>query len=146
MPRQNRVTPWGTIIADPARGSLLGNRGVLHDAQGRIVRSWRVKAGIACRLAFRGRRRPLMQPNRWTELFFLDEATALAAGHRPCFECRREAALRFKTAWLAGNPERGLGPDSPIARIDDCLHAERIMRDGTKVTWTARLGELSDGT
>ena len=145
MPRQNRVTPWGRIIAAPARGRLLGNRGVLHDAQGRIVRPWRVKAWIACRLAFKGRRRVLMQPDRWTELFFLDEATALAAGHRPCFECRREAARRFKAAWLAGNPGRGLGPDCSIARIDECLHAERIARDGAKVTWTARLAELPEG-
>ena len=91
MPLQNRVTPLGELIADPARGLVYGNRGCLHDATGRIRRTFAVKRWIACRLEFKGRRRsPLLQPGRYTELFFLDEATAFAAGHRPCAECRRE--------------------------------------------------------
>lgn len=143
MSRQNRVTPWGEILADPARGALLGNRGVLHDAAGHIRRPWRVKAWIACRLQFMGRRRALMQPGRWTELFFLDEATALAAGHRPCFECRREDARRFKAAWLAG---QGRGDQPPIGAVDDVLQRERIGHDGAKVTWRSPSRALPDGS
>ena len=84
MPRQNRVTPLGDIIATPERGTFMGNRGVLHDAEGHIKRPWQVKRWIVCVLEFRGRKRTVMTPNSYTELFFLDEATALAAGHRPC--------------------------------------------------------------
>jgi hypothetical protein len=91
MALQNRVTPLGELVADPARGLVYGNRGCLHDASGRIRRRWATKRWIACRLQFRGwRRHPLLQPGRFTELFFLDEATAFAAGHRPCALCRRE--------------------------------------------------------
>jgi hypothetical protein len=100
VPRRNRVTPFGEIIATEARGLLYGNRGVLHDNDGTLVRSWQVRRWIACRLEFKGRRRPLMRPGRFTELFFLDEATALAAGHRPCAECRREDFLRFRQMWM----------------------------------------------
>ena len=142
MPRQNRVTPWGEIVATPSRGTMLGNRGVLHDAAGRTVRPWRVKAWIACRLEFKGRKRPLMRPDRWTELFFLDEASALAAGHRPCFECRREDAKRFKSAWLAGQRRNDV---PPIGAVDDVLHPERIDRAGAKVTWTSPVAALPDG-
>jgi hypothetical protein len=96
VPRQNRVTPLGDLIADPARGLVYGNRGCLHDDLGRIRRRYNGKRWIACRLEFRGRRRrPLMQPGKFTELFFLDEATAFAAGHRPCALCRREDYVRF---------------------------------------------------
>ena len=96
MPLQNRVTPGGEIIADPARGTLMGNRGILHDAGQRLgVARWRHPHWIYCRLSFKGRRRAVMAPGRYTELFFLDEASALAAGHRPCYECRREDFLRF---------------------------------------------------
>lgn len=91
MAHRNRVTPFGEIVADPARGTMLGNRGVIHDAEGRIRRPWSTTRWICCRLAFKGWWRPVMQPNRWTHLFFLDEAVAIAAGHRPCAECRREA-------------------------------------------------------
>ena len=96
MPRRNRVTPLGDLVADSARGLVYGNRGCLQDPTGRIVRGYQVKRWIACRLRFKDRRRsPLMQPGRFTELFFLDEATALAAGHRPCAECRREDYVLF---------------------------------------------------
>jgi len=122
---------------------MLGNRGVLHDASGTIVRPWRVKAWIACRLAFKGRHRAVMTPDRWTELFFLDEATALAAGHRPCFECRREDAKRFKAAWLTGQQRQD---DPPIATVDQVLHAERIDSNGQKVKWRERLALLPEGT
>lgn len=99
----------------------MGNRGCLHDGAGRIVRGWTTKAWIACRLSFRGRRRPLMQPDRYTELFFLDEAAALAAGHRPCAECRRADYLAFRDRW-----ERLLGPVRTVAGIDAALQAARV--------------------
>src|ERR687888_488124 len=96
MPLQNRVTPLGELVADPARGLVYGNRGCLHDGDGRIRRRWATKRWIACRLEFRGwRRHPLLQPGRFTELFFLDEATAFAAGHPPGAPCRREGYKRF---------------------------------------------------
>ena len=90
MARQNRVTPLGDLIADPARGLVYGNRGCLHDDEGELRRRYAGRRWIACRLRFKDRRRRVMQPGRYTELFFLDEATALAAGHRPCAGCRRE--------------------------------------------------------
>ena len=108
MPLQNRVTPLGELVADPARGLVYGNRGCLHDAEGRIRRRYAGKRWIACRLEFRGRRRTrLLQPGRYTELFFLDEATAFAAGHRPCAECRREDYVRFQAALARARPRAG---------------------------------------
>ncbi len=130
---QNRVDPQGNIIKTEARGHWTGNRGVLHDANKTIVRSFKLKAWITCRLEFKGSKRPIMAPNRWTELFFLDEATAFAAGHRPCFECRREDADRFKSFWLQGNPEYGFHKKTSIAQIDEILHIERIGRDKEKI-------------
>src|SRR5437763_10732674 len=106
MPLQNRVTPLGDLIADPARGLVYGNRGCLHNARGEIVLGHAVRRWIACRLQFRGwQRGPLMQPGRFTELFFLDDATALAAGHRPCAFCRRADYDALTAVW------RGLHPD-----------------------------------
>ena len=146
-PLQNRVTPFGDLIATPARGTLMGNRGRLHDPARRIVR--RVASGyrawVTCLLAFRGRRRPVMAPNRYTELFFLDEATALAAGHRPCGECRRADFRRFKATWLVANRDRGLGPDVLIGAIDRELHRDRLGPDGRPRTYLAELGSLPDG-
>lgn len=100
-PRRNRVTPFGEIVATPHRGSLMGNRGCLHDDEGNIVRHEHPEraAWISCVLDWPGVRRQLMQPECYTELFFLDEATALAAGHRPCGECRPDQLLAFKQAW-----------------------------------------------
>jgi hypothetical protein len=123
MPRRNRVTPLGELIATPERGLVYGNRGCLHDADGRIRRSHNGRRWIACRLEFAGRRRaPLMAPGRYTELFFLDEATALAAGHRPCAECRRSDYVRLTECWRELHPEQ-LGADA----IDAQLHAERLV-------------------
>jgi hypothetical protein len=121
MPLRNRVTPLGEVVADPARGLVYGNRGCLHDAEGRIRRPFAVERWIACRLEFRGRRRsPLVQPGRYTGLFFLDEATAFAAGHRPCAECRRADYDRFGELWRELHPGQS-GADA----IDAQLHAER---------------------
>ncbi|GMG82070.1 hypothetical protein LNKW23_12830 [Paralimibaculum aggregatum] len=126
MGLQNRVTPFGEIVAADWRGGWMGNRGCLHDAAGRIGRArWRGKAWICCRLAFRGRWRPPMPPKgaptRYTALFFWDEVTALAAGHRPCGECRRADLGRFRAAWAAA----GL-PGRRAAEIDACLHGARL--------------------
>src|SRR5437763_299125 len=145
MPRQNRVTPSGEIVAVPERGTMMGNRGVLHDAGGRILRPWQVRRWLICVLEFRGRYRAVMAPDRYTELFFLDEATALAAGHRPCFECRRARSLAFRDAWAAGNCG-GVSPATVRAgSIDDRLHAERLGPGRTKRTFTASIDELPDG-
>ena len=141
MPLQNRVTPLGELVADPARGLVYGNRGCLHDSEGRIRRVYQVKRWIACRLEFRGRRRtPLMRPGRFTELFFLDEATAFAAGHRPCAECRRADYDRFSQVW------RGLHGQSGADTIDVRLHDERIdTATRERRLHAAPFSELPDG-
>ena len=124
MPLQNRVTPSGEIIATPDRGMFTGNRGIIHDPVSKtLTRRWASPAWLTCLCEFRGRRRQVMGGRSWTELFFLDEATAFAAGHRPCFFCRRDDANRFRAAWQAGN---GVGP--VLAReIDAVLHRERLQ-------------------
>jgi len=138
-PRQNRVTPFGEIVAVPERGAWTGNRGCLHDDQGRLGRArWRSPAWIACRLDWKGWRRPIMAPGRWTELFFLDEATAFAAGHRPCAYCRREDFRRFARA-VAGD---GALPRAPA--IDRQLHAERLDGKAKRLALHC-LGDLPDG-
>jgi hypothetical protein len=129
MPRRNRVTPLGEIVAVSERGTMMGNRGILHDAEGLIRRPWAVKRWLICVLEFRGRHRMVMAPNRYTELFFLDEATALAAGHRPCFECRRDRYLAFRDAWAAGDPEMVGREPIRADDIDNRLHAERVGPD-----------------
>jgi len=140
MPLQNRVTPLGELVADPARGLVYGNRGCLHDDAGRIRRGWSGKRWIACRLEFRGwLRRPLLQPGRFTELFFLDEATAFAAGHRPCALCRREDYVRFTEVWRELHPGR-IGADA----MDAQLHAERVEGRG-RMLHRAALDALPDG-
>ncbi|MBA3567039.1 MAG: hypothetical protein M3Q67_05860 [Actinomycetota bacterium] len=142
MPRRNRVTPLGELIADPARGLVYGNRGCLHDETGRIRRRHNGKRWIACRLQFRGwLRRPLLQAGRFTELFFLDEATAFAAGHRPCALCRREDYLRLRAIWRELYPGQA-GADA----IDEQLHSERVSPDTrAQRHHAARLDELPDG-
>ncbi len=124
MPLQNRVTPLGDIVAVPQRGTFTGNRGTIHDPATRTLlkRRWSSRAWITCVCEFRGRRREVMATRSWTELFFLDEATALAAGHRPCFFCRRDDANRFRAAWAAGN---AVSPPR-ATQMDDVLHAERL--------------------
>jgi hypothetical protein len=125
----------------------MGNRGCLHDDARRIVR--RVVGGyrawVTCVLSFKGRRRRVMTPGRYTELFFLDEATALAAGHRPCGECRRADHQRFRRAWTAGNPERGVSASARIALLDRELHRDRLGEGGSPRTQRADIGRLPDG-
>jgi hypothetical protein len=124
MPLQNRVMPTGDIIATPHRGLFTGNRGIIHDPATKTLlrKRWSTPAWITCVCEFRGRWREVMGGRSWTELFFLDEATAFAAGHRPCFYCRREDARRFRAAWVQGN-----GTGRLLAReMDAVLHRERL--------------------
>lgn len=126
MPLQNRVTPFGEIVAIAQRGLFTGNRGILHDPVSRTLlgKRWATKAWIICACEYKGRRRAVMAGRSWTELFFLDEAVALAAGHRPCFFCRRGAAERFRQCWVAGK-----GGVLPFAGdMDAVLHGERLDR------------------
>jgi hypothetical protein len=143
VPLQNRVTPLGELVADSARGLVYGNRGCLHDENGRILRRYNGKRWIACRLQFRGwHRAPLLQPGRFTELFFLDEATAFAAGHRPCALCRREDYTRFVEIWGELHPGQA-GADA----IDAQLHAERVEPETRRQRHhQAALDELPDGS
>jgi hypothetical protein len=142
---QNRVDPFGNIIKTPARGSWMGNRGILHDEHQQIIRPYKLKAWLTCLLEFNGRKRQVMAPNRYTELFFMDEATAFAAGHRPCFECRRQDFSRFKTYWLKGNPAYGFNEKTSIYEIDKILHKERMNKDGSKVMYKENIYHLPSG-
>lgn len=146
MPLQNRVTPFGEIVAIDQRGLFTGNRGIIHDPATRTLlpRRWTTRAWITCLCNFKGRRRKVMATRSWTELFFLDEATALAAGHRPCFYCRRADALAFRAAWTQGNG----GPPPRAPEIDAVLHRERLDGHRRKRLHPlpAALDTLPDGT
>jgi hypothetical protein len=144
MHLQNRVTPFGEIVAISQRGMFTGNRGIIHDPATKTLlrRRWTTKAWLVCSCDYKGRRRAVMAGRSWTELFFLDEAVALAAGHRPCFHCRREAAERFRDAWAAAK-----GGARPSAKaIDAILHHERIERGRKRMhPVPGPLAELPDG-
>jgi len=145
MPLQNRVTPSGEILVSAARGTFMGNRGgALHNDQREIVRQYASRRWITCLLEFKGRRRTVMSPGRYTELFFLDEAVALAAGHRPCAECRRERFNAFKEAWIRSLGRRG-GNFLYADAIDMELHRTRMDRRKGKITYHAPLNSLPDG-
>jgi hypothetical protein len=143
VPLQNRVMPTGEIVADPGRGLMMGNRGCLHGRGRQLGASrWRSLLWICCVLDWRGVRRDPMPPGRWTALFFLDEATALAAGHRPCAYCRRRDYLDFTEAWRAA---RHLAGRPRAHEMDAVLHHERVDRHRRQVTHRAPAGELPDG-
>jgi hypothetical protein len=144
MPLQNRVTPMGDIVAAPERGLFTGNRGIIHNPQTRTLlkRRWASRAWLICVLRWRNNRRSVMGTSSWTELFFLDEATGLAAGHRPCFFCRRMAAQAFKVCFPTD--ENAATPKAHD--IDTALHAERL--DGNRKRLhplMCRAAELPDG-
>lgn len=144
MPLQNRVKPTGEIVAIPERGMFVGNRGIIHDPATRTIlkRRWSTDAWLTCVLEFKGRRRKVMQRQSWTELFFLDEATAFAAGHRPCFYCRRDDANRFRAAWEKGNRRHNvLAPE-----IDAVLHRERFVSGKRLHPLPMPIARLPDGT
>ncbi|MFK0166132.1 hypothetical protein [Rhizobium sp. NPDC090279] len=124
MPLQNRVTPFGDIVAISQRGMFTGNRGIIHDPSTKTLlrKRWASKAWLICSCSYKGQHRDVMAARSWTELFFLDEAIALAAGHRPCFLCRRIAAQHYRNCWASSHGET---PPSAV-RIDAVLHAERL--------------------
>ena len=140
MPRQNRVTPYGELIAVPDRGMFWGNRGPLLDREGRLARYAARPAWPICVLSFKGRRRQQWTPGRLTELYFLDEATGLAAGHRPCGECRYREYQAFKQAFAAGGEALG------APEIDARMGASRLVRPGVRRTYQAPLAGLPSGT
>jgi hypothetical protein len=144
MPLQNRVTPFGDIVAIPQRGMFTGNRGIIHDpgTKSLLRKRWAGKAWLICSCEYKGRRRSVMAGRSWTELFFLDEAVALAAGHRPCFVCRRQAASNFRNAWAVS---RGM-QTSGAAAIDEILHNERLDHRCKRIhAVPVSLDELPDG-
>ena len=144
MPLQNRVTPTGDIIADTNRGIFTGNRGIIHDPATKTLlkKRWSNPAWITCVCEFRGRRREVMARRSWTELFFLDEATAFAAGHRPCFFCRRDDANRFRSCWEQGNGVT----DVRAKEMDAVLHRERLERGKKRLhPLPVPLAQLPDG-
>ena len=144
MPLQNRVNPYGDVFRTQARGSMMGNRGgVLHNDQYEIVRDFKSRRWITCLLEFKNRHRVVMSPRRYTELFFLDEAVALAAGHRPCAECRREQFNAFRDAW---RKRSGVDHLPMAVEMDVELHTTRIGVQRPKVTYEATLDSLPDGT
>jgi len=144
VPLQNRVTPFGEVVALAQRGLFTGNRGIIHDPATRklLARRWAGKAWLVCSLDYKSTRRVVMAGRSWTELFFLDEATALAAGHRPCFACRRAAAMAFRAAWARG--KRVAPPAAPA--IDAVLHRERLRRGAKRLhALPGTLEGLADG-
>lgn len=146
MPRQNRVTPFSTLIATPARGTFTGNRGCLHDDHQKIRREFQGKRWIICLLEFKGRKRAIMTPGRYTELFFLDEAAALAAGHRPCAECQRDRFNLFREVWAKANPDFTGNSRPPATSLDASLHQERIIKSSAAHQFCSSIENLPDGT
>ncbi len=144
MTLQNRVTPFGEIVADPARGTMMGNRGgCFHNSARQLARHrWASKCWITCLLRFKSRQRTVMTPKRYTELFFLDEATALAAGHRPCAECRRADFNRYATLWnkIRDHPGRAY-----VREMDQVLHRERGASAPDTTPVAVRPGDQPDG-
>ncbi len=142
MPLQNRVTPFGDLLASSARGLFMGNRGGrFHtDAKTLTARRWASRQWICCVLDFKGRQRDVWG-RFYTELFFLDEPTALAAGHRPCFECRRSDAQAFAEKWREAR-KRGTRPSA--SEMDEVLHSERLHGRGKRLH-RRNLDELPDG-
>lgn len=143
-PLQNRVTPAGEIVSHPSRGMLMGNRGCIHNLDRTLgVTRWRTKMWISCVLYWRGRRLDVMPPrSRWTALFFLDEATAMSAGHRPCGYCRRDDHVWLAESWRAAS---GMTTRPRAADMDIWLHAERVDRTRRKLTRPVTAGDLPDG-
>ena len=146
MPLQNRVDPWGQLHSIPSRAAtVMGNRGILHDSERRIVRRWATKSWVACDPHYKGiSRKPLFKPGSYSELFFLDEATALAAGHRPCAYCQRGKYNSFKNTWFKTLPA-GSTATLGSGAIDQQLHAERVAPGIEKVPRSGNLSTLPEG-
>ena len=146
MPLQNRIDPWGDLVAIKARGEFLGNRGILHDDDKNIVKPWAHKNWVTCELSFKGIKRELFGPNSYSELFFLDEATALAAGHRPCAHCRRQRYNEFKRFWGIAIGLLDIDTASVSSQeIDKRLHSERASRSREKILFNEKISEVPEG-
>ncbi|MCE1182179.1 MAG: hypothetical protein LWW81_07725 [Rhodocyclales bacterium] len=149
MPLQNRVDPWGVFHAHPSKAATrMGNRGILHNNEKQIIRPWAHKGWVSCLTSFKNiRREEVFSEGNYSELFFLDEATAFSAGHRPCAYCQRDRSIAFRNAWLIANVTDPAQFDNfRMPQIDKVLHAERAVRGGGKVTYEAAIGELPTGT
>lgn len=146
MALQNRVSVEGELVTTNARGTLMGNRGIIHDAGSKslLTRRWQHQAWVCCRLEWKGFQHPIMGTGAYTELFFLDEATALAAGHRPCAFCRRADFNAFKSAWIEANCAAHTG-FLPMPAIDKRLHQDRVTRKRQQITYIDSLKRLPDG-
>ena len=144
-PLQNRVTPYGELEATRSKGTLMGNRWKLHDKNRRITKKWSMKRWIYCVLKCGDIHRDVMAPRSYTELFFLDEATALSAGHRPCSSCMGKEARAYRKNWLQVNESICKPEDEFLAAIDKVIHEERIDQEGRKVSFSTNIEELSDG-
>lgn len=142
---RNRVDPYGRLLHVAVRLPWMGNRGILHDEHGSIVTPYKLKAWLTCRLDYPSPGRKAFQPGRYSQLFFLDEASALAAGHRPCAQCRHARYAEFKRLWLGANAQLKLPDNAKVGDIDRLLHAERIGRNGAKLSYEEKLRELPDG-
>ena len=143
MTLENRVDPWGNLNRHPSKLSTrMGNRGVLHNREQEIIRSWKLKAWISCLMSYKGIQRPIFSEGRYSELFFLDEATAFSAGHRPCAECQRNRSQSFKTAWLNANHH---SENLKLSEIDQLLHLERIQTNDAEPYFLAIIKELPVG-
>lgn len=143
MSRRNQVDPHSQLHAVSARGIFMGNRGCLHNNVPEVVSQWKNLPWITCTLSYTGPKRKLMRPNHYTELFFLDEPTSYAAGHRPCAQCRRPAYNQFKKVWASVFPQQ---QDLSANAIDNLLHAARLNADDSQRTWRANLADLPDGS
>lgn len=140
-PLQNRVLPTGEFVSHPARGTLTGNRGILHDKTGKVgITRWRHPNWVCCELHHKDRYHGPVPPRGWTALFFLDEAVALAAGHRPCHQCRHADAGRFRAAWDVAN-----GPTGSTRDLDRRLHVDRVTRTRRQVRYKALAKTLPSG-
>lgn len=144
MHLQNRVKPDGSIVVSASKGTMMGNRGVIHKNKV-IVAQFRTKAWITCATNYKGIKRIVMTDNLYTELFFLDEATAFSAGHRPCSLCRNKNFKLFKSSWIEANAQTFNLTDFSIGKIDKVLHDERISKDGNKLTYSSKLSALPNG-
>lgn len=145
-PLQNRVDPFGQLHAVPARGALMGNRGILHNDQQQIRRQWAHKSWVTCALSYGNVKRAVFAPNNYSELFFLDEVTSLAAGHRPCNTCQRQRYVEFKQAWIQANMLMQDQTFIAAPQVDSVLHTERAIPGGGKCTFDTLIAELPLGT
>ena len=144
MTLQNRVDPWGNLQRHPSKSAtLMGNRGILHDEDKKILKLWGHSNWVSCVTNYKNIKRAVFSANNYSELFFLDEVTAFAAGHRPCGGCQNQRYKQFKKAWLSANHADQL---LPIKTLDKIIHSDRLNTDNKKKTFQAKISDLPIGT